>query len=316
MKNAQKIKELQVFATQIRIETIKEIGNLGFGHLGGAMSVVEALAVLYGEVMKIDPKNPKWEDRDWLVCSKGHAGPAIYATLALKGYFPIEELETLNKPGTNLPSHCDRNKTVGIDMTTGSLGQGSSQAVGVALGHRLDHKDNFTYLILGDGELQEGQIWEAIMLASHLKLDHLITFVDNNKQQLDGLTKEINDVGDIPSKFKSFGWNTFEADGANVEEILDAIELAKQVNSKPSVIILDTVKGQGCSFAEGILDNHHMFVSKDQMEEALAILDEKLIKLNEELVVLNGITVMLNAETARLDEGAMLDGALEKVVNK
>lgn len=287
MKKIEKIKELQIFATKIRIETIKEIGNLGFGHLGGAMSVVETLAVLYGEAMKIDPKNPKWEDRDWLVCSKGHAGPAIYATLALKGYFPMEELETLNKPGTNLPSHCDRNKTIGIDMTTGSLGQGSSQAVGVALGHRLDNRDNYTYLILGDGELQEGQIWEAAMLASHHKLDHLITFVDNNKQQLDGLTKEINDLGDIPSKFESFGWNTFKANGASVEEILDAIQKAKQVKGKPSVIVLDTIKGQGCSFAEGILDNHHMFVSKDQMEEALAILNDKLAVLNEELTVLS-----------------------------
>ena len=287
MKKVKMIKELQIFATKIRIETIKEIGNLGFGHLGGAMSVVETLAVLYGEAMKIDPKNPKWEDRDWLVCSKGHAGPAIYATLALKGYFPMEELETLNKPGTNLPSHCDRNKTIGIDMTTGSLGQGSSQAVGVALGHRLDNRNNYTYLILGDGELQEGQIWEAVMLASHLKLDHLITFVDNNKQQLDGLTKEINDLGDIPSKFESFGWNTFKANGASVEEILDAIDKAKQVKGKPSVIVLDTVKGQGCSFAEGILDNHHMFVSKDQMEEALAILNDKLAVLNEELTVLS-----------------------------
>ncbi len=274
--SAQKIKELKAFAIKIRIETIKETADLGFGHLGGAMSVVELLAVLYGEVMKIDPKNPDWPDRDWLICSKGHAGPAVYAALALKGYFPLEELSTLNKPGTNLPSHCDRNKTPGIDMTTGSLGQGASLAVGVALGHRLDKRDNYTYLILGDGELQEGQVWEAAMLAAHHGLDRLIAFVDYNKQQLDGYVRDINDPGDISGKFESFGWNAYKADGRDVADILDRIKSAKLAKGKPSVIVLDTIKGQGCTFAEGKLDNHHMTISREQAEEALAVLYKEL----------------------------------------
>lgn len=276
MLKQDKMKELEIFALKIKIETIKQIGSLGFGHVGGAMSIIDTLAVLYGEVMNIDPNNPKWEDRDWLVFSKGHAGPALYTTLALKGYFPLEELQTLNRPGTNLPSHCDRNKTIGVDMTTGSLGQGASLAVGIALGNRLDGRDNYTYLILGDGELQEGQVWEAALFAAHQKLDKLIAFVDYNKQQLDGYIKDINDLGDIKEKFESFGWHSQEIDGHNLEEIYEAICNAKAVSGKPSVIILDTIKGKDCSFAEGILNNHHMTVSKQQMDEAVAALQAKL----------------------------------------
>jgi transketolase len=278
MLSKEKIQELEIFATKIRIETVKEMGNLGFGHLGGALSVAEALAVLYGGVMKIDPKNPKWEDRDWLVCSKGHAGPAIYATLAMKGYFPMEDLLTLNKPGTNLPSHCDMNKTVGIDMTTGSLGQGSSLAMGVALGHKLDDKDNTIFLILGDGELQEGQVWEAVLFAAQRKLDNLITFVDYNKQQLDGFCEDICDLGDVAKKFESFDWHAQEIDGSNIKEIYEAIEKAKEVKGKPSVIVLNTIKGKGCTFVEGKVDNHHVTISKEQMEQALIELNEKLEK--------------------------------------
>ena len=274
----EQIGEFDRFALEIRIETLKAIANLGFGHLGGAMSVVDTLAVLYGGVMNIDPQNPGWKDRDWLVCSKGHAGPAVYSALALKGYFPVEELHTLNKPGTHLPSHCDRNLTTGIDMTTGSLGQGSSLAVGVALGNRLDKRENTTYLILGDGEMQEGQVWEALLLAAHLKLDKLVAFVDYNKQQLDGYTKDINDVGNLKQKFESFGWQAQEIDGADTGAIYEAIQNTKAVEGQPSVIILNTVKGKGCCFAEGVLDNHHMTVSAKQAEEALAILYEQLEK--------------------------------------
>lgn len=276
MISEEKVKELEAFALNIRIETVKAIGTLGFGHLGGAMSIADTIAVLYGGTMNIDPKNPAWEDRDWLVCSKGHAGPAIYSALALTGYFNKEELLTLNKPGTHFPSHCDRNLTTGIDMTTGSLGQGASTALGVALGNRLKGKDNYTYLILGDGEIQEGQVWEAVMCAAHQKIDHLIAFVDCNKQQLDGYTKNINDLGDIGSKFESFGWHEQTIDGHNVEEIYNAIEEAKENKGKPSVIVLDTIKGKGCGFAEGVLNNHHMNVSKDQMKEALEALEKKL----------------------------------------
>ncbi|WP_186429553.1 transketolase [Clostridium sp. BSD9I1] len=276
MISEEKIKELKAFALNIRIETLKAIGTLGFGHLGGAMSVADAIAVLYGGTMNIDPKKPRWEDRDWLVCSKGHAGPAIYSALALRGYFNKEELLTLNKPGTHFPSHCDRNLTIGIDMTTGSLAQGASTALGVALGNRLKGKDNYTYLILGDGEIQEGQVWEAVMCAAHQKIDNLITFVDCNKQQLDGYTKNINDLGDIGSKFESFGWHEQTIDGHSVEEIYSAIKEAKENKGKPSVIVLDTIKGKGCGFAEGVLNNHHMNVSKEQMEESLKVLEKEI----------------------------------------
>ncbi len=263
------IQEAKRFAAEIRVETLKELAGLGFGHIGGAMSIVETLAVLYGGVMKIDPQNPRWGDRDWLVCSKGHAGPAIYATLALKGYFPKEMLATLNQGGTSLPSHCDRNKTPGVDMTTGSLGQGMSTAIGVALGNRLDKKDSYTYLILGDGELDEGQVWEGALFANHFKLDNLITFVDANKQQLDGLTDDVMSLGDIACKFKSFGWHVQRIDGHDMEAIAASIEAAKGAKGAPSVIVLNTEKGRGCTYAEGIVPNHHMTFTKEQSAQAI-----------------------------------------------
>jgi transketolase len=277
--NTNKIQVLKKLAIEIRIETLKTIGNLGFGHLGGALSIADTLAVLYGEVMKYDPKNPKWEERDWLVCSKGHGGPAIYSALAINGFFPKEELLTLNTPGTRFPSHCDRNLTTGIDMTTGSLGQGSSLAVGIALGNRLSKKDNYTYLILGDGELQEGQVWEAVMFASQSKLDKLIAFVDYNKKQLDGYTKDINDLGDVKAKFESFGWHGQEVDGSDVAEIIEAVEKAKENKGKPSVIVLHTVKGKGAAFVENEFSNHHMIVTEEQTDEAVKILEEQLERM-------------------------------------
>lgn len=274
MINENKIKEFKKLAAQIRMETVKEIGNLGIGHIGGSLSLGEVLGVLYGGAMKIDPENPKWEERDWLVLSKGHAGPALYATLAIKGYFPMEELKTLNHPGTNLPSHCDRNRTVGIDMTTGSLGQGASTAAGVALGHKLDEKSNYVYLILGDGECNEGQVWEMALFANQFKLGNLIAFVDYNKQQLDGYTKDICDIGDVAKKFEDFGWYSQNIDGHDVEKIYEAIEKAKEQKEKPSMIVLNTVKGRGCKFTEGILSNHNMSVSKDQMDKAVCDFEE------------------------------------------
>ncbi|HZK53314.1 MAG TPA: transketolase [Desulfosporosinus sp.] len=268
MNNLQK-NNWEQFAINIRIETLRAIGHLGFGHVGGSMSIVDTLAVLYGGVMKVDPQNPKWEDRDMLVVSKGHAGPAVYTSLALKGFFPIEDLLTLNQGKTHLPSHCDMNLTPGIDMTTGSLGQGSSLAVGMALGNRMDGRDNTTYLILGDGEMQEGQVWEAITFAAHQKLENLITFVDYNKQQLDGYTKDVNDMGDIAEKFRTFGWNAQAIDGHDVQMIYEAIQNAKKAKGQPSAIILNTIKGKGCSFAEGSLNNHHIPVTQEQIEEAI-----------------------------------------------
>jgi transketolase len=277
--NQKELNQLKKFATEIRLETLKEIKSLGFGHIGGSMSIVETLAILYGKAMKINPQIPKWENRDWLVVSKGHAGPSVYAALALKGYFPIEELMTLNKPKTNLPSHCDRNKTIGIDMTTGSLGQGMSTAIGIALGNRLDRRDSYTYLILGDGECDEGQVWEGALFAHHHKLSHLITFIDNNKKQLDGYTKDINDLGNIAEKYDSFGWHVQDVDGSDLKKIYEAIEKAKEEKGKPSVIILDTIKGQGLKFVEDTMANHHMIFSAEDHKAA----DKCIVELENKL---------------------------------
>ena len=282
MLKRQELVELQRFATQIRLETLKEIKNLGFGHIGGALSIVETLAVLYGKVMKINPLNPDWEERDWLVVSKGHAGPAVYAALALKGFFPLEDLMTLNQPRTKLPSHCDRNLTAGIDMTTGSLGQGISTAIGIALGHRLDRRESFVYLIVGDGEINEGQIWEGALFAPNHQLDNLILLVDNNKKQLDGYTKDINDLGVISEKFRSFGWDVDEVDGSNLGEIYQSIHRARKNKGKPSAIILDTIKGQGVKFVEETMANHHIKFSETEDEltqQAIEKLTNKLEKL-------------------------------------
>lgn len=281
MISQKEIKKLEKFATQIRLETLKEIKKLGFGHLGGALSVVETLAVLYGKVMNIKPEKPNWEDRDWLVMSKGHAGPSLYAALALKGFFPLDELETLNKPNTNLPSHCDRNLTSGIDMTTGSLGQGISTAIGAALGNRLDGKENYVYLFLGDGEINEGQVWEGALFAAHNEVDNLIVFIDDNKKQLDGYTNDINDLGIISDKFASFGWDVYDVDGSNINNIYEAIEKAKKVKKKPSVIVLDTIKGQGVEFVEEIELNHHLKFSEEEHKKAEKAINELEQKINE-----------------------------------
>ncbi len=276
MDNARKIKELRVFAEEIRVLTLKEFEYTGFGHVGGAMSIVELIAVLYGSEMRFDPKNPNWEDRDYLVVSKGHAGPAVYATLSMLGYFPQEMLRELNKGGGRLPSHCDRNKTPGIDMTTGSLGQGISAANGIALGNRLSKKDSFTYLVLGDGECNEGQVWEGAMFAAQYKLDNLVAFIDLNGQQLDGYTKDIMDMSNMGERFKAFGWNVQEVDGHDIEAVLNAVRTAKKTKGRPNAIVLHTKKGHGCTFAEGIKDNHHINFKPEQMKEALEAAEKVL----------------------------------------
>ncbi len=278
----EKQKELKKFATQIRIETVKEIGNLGKGHIGGSLSLAELLAVLYGEVMCIKPDEPKWEERDRLVLSKGHAGPALYATLAMKGFFPMEWLLTLNKPGTLLPSHADKNKTPGIDMTTGSLGQGMSTACGLALGCRMKGLKNYVFAVIGDGECDEGQVWEGALFAGHRKLNNLILFIDYNKQQLDGVTDDICKLGDLAAKFTEFGWFSQNVDGHDVEQIYEAVEKAKGQKDKPSVIVLNTIKGQGVSFWAGSLNNHHVVVSKEDLEKALSQLNTALAKYDQE----------------------------------
>jgi transketolase len=270
---AQRLAYLKSKALEIRKMTIEEIGMLGSGHIGGAMSLIELLTLLYFDRMKVDPKNPRMEDRDWLVVSKGHAGPALYATLALKGFFPTDWLATLNRGGTRLPSHCDRNQTPGIDMTTGSLGQGFSAAVGIALGLRLDKKTSRVYAVIGDGESDEGQIWEAALFAGNQKIANLTAFTDYNKQQLDGYTKDIADLDDLPDKWKAFGWFVQRVDGHDLAALDAAIDKAATVTDQPSMIIMDTIKGKGCSFAEGNAANHSMVFNLDQAREAIAVLD-------------------------------------------
>lgn len=266
---------LRKSAAEIRKLTIDAIEGAGYGHIGGSMSICDVLAVLYNGIMNIDANNPNMENRDRLVLSKGHCGPALYATLAYKGYFDKKELSTLNVNGTNLPSHCDRLKTVGIDISTGSLGQGLSLACGVAYGCKKKGLDNYCYCIVGDGELQEGQNWEAVQFAVHHNLDNLILLVDNNKRQLDGYTEQICDGKNLAAKFASFQMAVFEANGHDVLDIHSAISSAKAAK-KPSVVILDTIKGQGCNFAEIEGFNHYMVVSADMAESARKEIDRRL----------------------------------------
>lgn len=272
MLSNQETKELKQFAAEIRIHTIRQMAARGFGHMGGAMSICDLLSVLYGKQMNYDARNPEWEGRDWLICSKGHAGPAVYAALALKGFFPMEWLKTLNQPGTRLPSHCDHLKTPGIDVTTGSLGQGLSVAAGIALAKKIDGKENTVYCIIGDGESQEGQNWEAAMFAAQQRLDNLILFVDNNRQQLDNRTDAICSMESLKEKFESFRWETREVCGHDVEAVNEAIRQAKHDGGRPHAIVLNTIKGKGCTFAENQLKNHHINITKDQAAEALKAL--------------------------------------------
>ncbi|MBN2569955.1 MAG: transketolase [Deltaproteobacteria bacterium] len=267
------IQELEKHAKEIRRLTIRAFGSLGEGHVGGALSIVEILTILYYRYMRIDPQDPKKENRDRLVLSKGHAGPALYATLALRGYFPVDWMETLNRGGTRLPSHCDMNLTPGIDMTTGSLGQGISAAIGLALGNRLNGIERTVYLIIGDGESDEGQIWEGAMAAAHYSLSNLIAFTDFNKMQIGGYTDEIMSLGDLDAKWKAFGWFTQHVNGHSFEELAQAIEAAQEERERPSMIILDTIKGKGASYAEGDVTNHYMPVSQKQTKEALEKLE-------------------------------------------
>ena len=261
-------KKLEAFALDIRIGTVECIKSRGFGHIGGSLSVCDALAVLYGAIMNVDPKDPKKPDRDKLVSSKGHAGPAVYATLALKGYFPYETLFTLNQPGTHLPSHCDRKLTTGVDMTTGSLGQGTSAAVGLALGDKLQGRNSRTFLFVGDGEADEGQVWEAAMFTAAKKLTNLVWLVDWNKKQLDGYVKDILDPFDFQKKFEAFGFDAVTVDGGDVEQIYEA--LSKEPGDKPIAIILDTVKGAGVKQIEETLSNHSMNVPAEVFDGWLA----------------------------------------------
>ena len=266
----EEIKRLKEKAKEIRELTIDQIGYCGFGHIGGSMSIIEILTLLHHKHMDFMPEDIDKRDRDMLIVSKGHAGPALYSTLADKGFFPKEWLHTLNQGGTNLPSHCDRLKTPGIDMTAGALGQGLSVAVGIALGNRLDGIDRYVYTIIGDGESNEGQIWEAGMSAAQWKLANLIVFTDYNKLQLDGLMSDVMDISDISEKWKSFGWHVQRVDGHDFEKMDEAIVKAKAEKERPSMIVLDTIKAKGVSGAEGEVTSHHMNIDYETAKAKIA----------------------------------------------
>ena len=273
-------REVQMFAAQIRITLLEEMKARGFGHIGGSLSVCDLLAVLYGKVMHYKVDDPKWPERDKLVCSKGHAGPAVYATLALKGFFPVEELATLNRPHTNLPSHCDKNKTPGVDCTTGSLGQGTSQAVGMALGDKLKGRDCRTFLIVGDGEIDEGQCWEAAMFTAAKKITNLVWIVDDNKKQLDGLTADILPTFDLRAKFEAFGFDAVRVPGNDVCALHKA--LSKKAEDKPIAIIMDNVKGSGVKAIEETAANHSMTVGPEVWDSYIEAVKADLEALKKE----------------------------------
>ncbi len=276
MLEEQKLEALKKKAAHLRELTIREIAHLGSGHIGGSMSIIEILTYLYYEAMNVEPGNPQKEDRDRLVCSKGHAGPAVYATLADKGYFPVDWLMTLNQGGTNLPSHCDMNKTPGIDFTTGSLGQGASAAVGIALGQKIRHfYKAWTYLIVGDGESQEGEVWEAAEAAAQYKLGNLIAFTDLNKKQLDGYTDDIMSMDNIDTRWLGFNWHVQRIDGHDLNAIDNAVKKAKAVTDRPSMIICDTIKSKGFGPGERVEGNHSMAFDEAVAEKAIAELEAR-----------------------------------------
>jgi len=263
------IEELNKKANLFRREIIEMIYKAQSGHPGGSLSSIDILTCLYFHHMRIKPEDPSWEDRDRFVLSKGHAAPALYVVLAELGYFPKEALFTLRQVGSILQGHPDMRKTPGIDMSTGSLGNGLSVGIGMALGARLARKNYHVYVLIGDGEVNEGEIWEAAMAASKYKLDNLTAICDFNRVQLDGPIEEIMPLDPLPEKWKAFNWNVIEIDGHNMEEILDALDEAKQIKGKPTIIIAHTVKGKGISFMEGKFQWHGKAPDKEEYEIAL-----------------------------------------------
>ncbi|EHP84008.1 transketolase [Methanotorris formicicus] len=267
------IEELKKIAKSVRYNIVKMVGLAKSGHPGGSLSATDIIVALYFKIMKHDPKNPQMKDRDRFVLSKGHSCPALYAVLAECGYFDKEKLWKLRRLDGLLQGHPSID-IPGIEVSTGSLGQGFSASVGMALGCRLDKLNNYVYVLLGDGECQEGQVWEAAMAAAHYKLDNLIGFVDRNRLQIDGNTEEVMALGDLKEKFKAFGWDVFEIDGHNFEEIINTVEEAKKMkNGKPKMIIANTIKGKGVSFMENNVGFHGKAPNEEQLEIALKELE-------------------------------------------
>ncbi len=263
------IEGLKMKAKEIRKDIIEEVYNAKSGHPGGSLSIADIMAVLYFNELRIDEKNPRWEDRDRVVLSKGHCSPALYAALAERGFFSKETLKSFRKIDSNLQGHPDLNKVQGVDMTSGSLGQGLSVANGMAISAKMDNKDYRVYVILGDGEIEEGQVWEAAMTANKYKLDNLCVIVDNNNLQIDGTIEEVMSSYPIDEKFKSFGFNVLNIDGNNIEDIINAFESAKKTKDKPTCIIAKTIKGKGVSFMENKAEWHGKAPSEEEYNEAM-----------------------------------------------
>ena len=275
-----KVKELQKIACKVRMGIIEGVYNAKSGHPGGSLSIADLLTYLYFVKMKIDPQNPKMEDRDRLVLSKGHCAPGLYSALAQRGYFPVDELKTLRHIGSRLQGHPDMKHIPGVDMSSGSLGQGISAACGMALSGKLSNQSYRVYAILGDGEIEEGQVWEAAMFAAHKKLDNLVAIVDSNGLQIDGTVAEVNSPEPITDKFAAFGFHVITMDAHDFNDIERAFAEAEQVTGKPVAIIQKSVKGKGVSFMENQVSWHGSAPNKEQYEQAMAELNAALTQLN------------------------------------
>ncbi len=262
--------KLQDIARNIRRHIVKMIAEAGSGHPGGSLSAVEIVTALYFREMRLDPGRPGWPDRDCFVLSKGHAAPVLYAALAERGYFAVDELFTLRKLGSRLQGHPDSKRLPGVEMSTGSLGQGLSAANGMALAARLDGRQTRVYVLLGDGEIQEGQVWEAAMAAAHYRLDNLAAFLDHNGLQIDGPNRDVMTVEPVAAKWRAFGWHVLEIDGHDFDRIIQALQEARETKGKPTMIIARTVKGKGVSFMENEVGWHGVAPKPDELEKALA----------------------------------------------
>jgi transketolase len=263
------LEEMAATAKKLRRHVITMIGKAGSGHPGGSLSAAEIITALYFKVLRHDPANPRWAERDRFILSKGHAAPILYAALAERGYFPGEELATLRTLGSCLQGHCDMTATRGVEMSSGSLGQGLSFGIGIALAGRLNARDYRVYVLLGDGECDEGQVWEAAMASAHFKLDNLVAIVDHNELQIDGWNRDVMNLEPLPEKWKAFGWYTIEVNGHDLSQLIAAFDEAKRVKGKPTAIIAHTIKGKGVSFMENNVDFHGKAPTPAEMEKAL-----------------------------------------------
>ena len=270
MEEAMDIKALEKTTAEVRVGVVKAIHNAGSGHPGGSLSAADIVTALYFSEMNVDPKNPKMEGRDKFILSKGHAGPVQYSALALKGYFPVEDFMTLRKLGSKFQGHPDMNKVPGIEMSTGSLGQGFAAAGGMAIANKLNNDPGRIYVLLGDGEIQEGIVWEAAMSAAHYKLDNMVGILDYNGLQIDGRNEDVMTVAPVADKFRAFGWNVLEINGHDFEEILDAFAKARECKGKPTMIVAKTVKGKGVSFMEDNAGWHGKAPNDEETEQAVA----------------------------------------------